>query len=134
MLDKYDAAILPNVCRRLLEGFLSFRRPQNIGNFETQMRQVTDNLKDSAKRNYLVRFLHEYSHNEQCDPSKHIQLLETPKIIESIYSLIRELDPNHYSAMCEALHVSPLAESTEDKASGEETVKGEAAKVASSNE
>jgi len=134
VLDKYDAAILPNVCRRLLEGFLSFRRPQNIGNFETQMRQVTDNLKDSAKRNYLVRFLHEYSHNEQCDPSKHIQLLETPKIIESIYSLIRELDPNHYSAMCEALHVSPLAESTEDKASGEETVKGEAAKVASSNE
>ena len=134
VLDKYDAAILPNVCRRLLEGFLSFRRPQNIGNFETQMRQVTDNLKDSAKRNYLVRFLHEYSHNEQCDPSKHIQLLETPKIIESIYSLIRELDPHHYSAMCEALHVSPLAESTEDKASGEETVKGEAAKVASSNE
>ena len=134
VLDKYDAAILPNVCRRLLEGFLSFRCPQNIGNFETQMRQVTDNLKDSAKRNYLVRFLHEYSHNEQCDPSKHIQLLETPKIIESIYSLIRELDPNHYSAMCEALHVSPLAESTEDKASGEETVKGEAAKVASSNE
>ena len=134
VLDKYDAAILPNVCRRLLEGFLSFRCPQNIGNFETQMRQVTDSLKDSAKRNYLVRFLHEYSHNEQCDPSKHIQLLETPKIIESIYSLIQELDPNHYSAMCEALHVSPLAESTEDMASGEETVKGEAAKVASSNE
>lgn len=134
VLDKYDAAILPNVCRRLLEGFLSFRCPQNIGNFETQMRQVTDNLKDSAKRNYLVRFLHEYSHNEQCDPSKHIQLLETPKIIESIYSLIQELDPTHYSAMCEALHVSPLAASDNDKASVDETEKDNAAKGAPSSE
>lgn len=134
VLDEYDAAIMPNVCRRLLEGFLSFLCPQNIGNFEAQMKQVVDNLEDSAKRNYLVRFLHEYSHNEQCDPSKHIQILETPKIIESIFSVIQELDPRHYSAMCEALHVSPLAECTEGKASGEETVKGEAAKVAPSNE
>lgn len=134
VLDEYDAAILPNVCRRLLEGFLSFLCPQNIGNFEAQMKQVVDDLEDSAKRNYLVRFLHEYSHNEQCDPSKHIQILETPKIIESIFSVIQELDPRHYSAMCEALHVSPLAECTEGKASGEETVKGEAAKVAPSNE
>lgn len=108
VLDKYDAAILPNVCRRLLEGFLSFRCPQKIGNFEAQMKQMIDDLEDSAKRNYLVRFLHEYSHNEQCDPNKHIQLLETPKVIESIFSVIQELDPVHYEAMCEALHVCPL--------------------------
>ena len=126
VLDQYDAAILPNVCRRLLEGFLSFLCPQNIGNFEAQMKQVVDNLEDSAKRNYLVRFLHEYSHNEQCDPSKHIQLLETPKIIESIFSVIQELDPRHYSAMCEALHVSALAESADDNASGDETENNEA--------
>ena len=108
VLDKYDAAILPNVCRRLLEGFLSFRCPQKIGNFEAQMKQMIGDLEDSAKRNYLVRFLHEYSHNEQCDPNKHIQLLETPKVIESIFSVIQELDPVHYEAMCEALHVCPL--------------------------
>ena len=134
VLGQYDAAILPNVCRRLLEGFLSFLCPQNIGNFEAQMKQVVDDLEDSAKRNYLVRFLHEYSHNEQCDPSKHIQLLETPKIIESIFSLIQELDQRHYSAMCEALHVSPLPKSTDDNASGDETEKGEAVAVAGSSE
>lgn len=126
VLDEYDAAILPNVCRRLLEGFLSFLCPQNIGNFEAQMKQMVDDLEDSAKRNYLVRFLHEYSHNEQCDPSKHIQILETPKIIESIFSVIQELDPRHYSAMCEALHVSPLAESADDNASSDETENDEA--------
>ena len=90
------------------------------------MKQMVDDLEDSAKRNYLVRFLHEYSHNEQCDPSKHIQILETPKIIESIFSVIQELDPRHYSAMCEALHVSPLAESADDNASSDETENDEA--------
>lgn len=134
VLDNYDAAILPNVCRRLLEGFSSFRCPQKIGNFEAQMKDLLDQSQGSAKRTYLVRFLHEYSHNEQCDPNKHLQLLETPKIIEDIFSFIQEIDGEHYNAMCEALHVSPLASSDNDKASGDETKKGEAAKVASSNE
>jgi hypothetical protein len=107
-LKEYDAAILPNVCRRLLEGFSSFRCPQKIGNFEAQMKEMLDQSQGSAKRTYLVRFLHEYSHNEQCDPNKHLQLLETPKIIEDIFSFIREIDGDHYKAMCDALYVSPL--------------------------
>ena len=108
VLREYDAAILPNVCRRLLEGFSSFRCPQKIGNFEAQMKGMLDQSQGSAKRTYLVRFLHEYSHNEQCDPNKHLQLLETPKIIEDIFSFIQEIDCDHYKAMCEALNVSPL--------------------------
>ena len=108
VLKEYDAAILPNVCRRLLEGFSSFRCPQKIGNFEAQMKEMLDRSQGSSKRTYLVRFLHEYSHNEQCDPNKHLQLLETPKIIEDIFSFIREIDGDHYKAMCDALNVSPL--------------------------
>ena len=108
VLKEYDAAILPNVCRRLLEGFSSFRCPQKIGNFEAQMKEMLDQSQGSAKRTYLVRFLHEYSHNEQCDPNKHLQLLETPKIIEDIFSFIQEIDGDHYKAMCDALRVSPL--------------------------
>ncbi|WP_299058874.1 AAA family ATPase [uncultured Actinomyces sp.] len=108
VLREYDAAILPNVCRRLLEGFASFRCPQKIGNFEAQMKEMLDQSQGSAKRTYLVRFLHEYSHNEQCDPNKHLQLLETPRIIEDIFSFIREIDGDHYKAMCDALNVSPL--------------------------
>lgn len=91
VLYEYDAAILPDVCRRLLEGFSSFCCPQKIGNFEAQIKQMIDGLKDSAKRKYLVRFLHEYSHNEQRDPNKHIRLVETPKIIESIFQLFKSL-------------------------------------------
>lgn len=108
VIDSYDTAILPNVCRRLLEGFLSFRYPQHIGNFRKQMSAAVDKLEDSASRNHMLRLMHEYSHNEQCDLTKPIQIHETPTVVEHIFRTIRKLDRQHYDAMCEALDVQPL--------------------------
>lgn len=115
VIDTYDTAMLPNVCRKLLEGFLSFRYPQHIGNFRTQMSTAVDKLEDSASRNYMLRLMHEYSHNEQCDIDKPIQLIETPKVVRHIFETIRTIDERHYEAMCEALGVSPLAPSADSK-------------------
>ena len=112
VIDSYDAAMLPNVCRRLLEGFLSFRYPQHIGNFRNQMSAAIDQLEDSASRNHMLRLMHEYSHNEQCNMAKPIQILETPMVVERILGTIQKLDKDHYSAMCEALDVAPLSLST----------------------
>ena len=109
IIDSYDAAMLPNVCRRLLEGFLSFRYPQYIGSFRNQMSVAIDQLEDSASRNHMLRLMHEYSHNEQCDMAKPIQMLETPVVVEHIFKTIRKLDQDHYTAMCEALDVAPLS-------------------------
>ncbi len=109
VIDSYDTAMLPNVCRKLLEGFLSFRYPQHIGNFRNQMSAAIDQLEDSASRNHMLRLMHEYSHNEQCDMAKPIQILETPMVVEHIFATIRKLDEDHYIAMCDALEVSPLS-------------------------
>ena len=109
VVDSYDTAILPNVCRRLLEGFLSFRYPQYIGNLREQMSAAIDQLEDSASRNYMLRLMHEYSHNEQCDLTKPIQIHETPTVVEHIFRTIQKLDKQHYGAMCEALDVQPLS-------------------------
>ena len=109
IIDSYDTAMLPNVCRRLLEGFLSFRYPQYIGSFRNQMSVAIDQLEDSASRNHMLRLMHEYSHNEQCDMAKPIQMLETPVVVEHIFKTIRKLDQDHYTAMCEALDVAPLS-------------------------
>lgn len=108
IFSEYDAAIMPNVCRRLLEGFLSFRCPKNIGNFEAQMKEIFDQSKGGAERGHIVRFVHDYSHNEQCDTSKPLQLSETRTVLHAIFSLIKDVDDRHYSAMCDALNVSPL--------------------------
>ena len=109
VIDSYDTAMLPNVCRRLLEGFLSFRYPQYIGNFRSQMSAAIDRLEDGASRNHMLRLMHEYSHNEQCDMAKPIQIFETPMVVEHIFRTIQKLDKDHYAAMCEALDVAPLS-------------------------
>lgn len=112
VVDSYGTAILPNVCRRLLEGFLSFRYPQYIGNLREQMSAAVDQLEDSASKNYMLRLMHEYSHNEQCDLTKPIQIHETPTVVEHIFRTIQKLDKQHYDAMCEALEVQPLSGAT----------------------
>ena len=109
IIDSYDTAMLPNVCRRLLEGFLSFRYPQHIGSFWKQMSFAIDQLGDSASKNHMLRLMHEYSHNEQCDLTKPIQIHETPTVVEHIFRTIQKLDKQHYDAMCEALGVQPLS-------------------------
>lgn len=60
----------------------------------------------------MLRLMHEYSHNEQCDMAKPIQIFETPMVVEHIFRTIQKLDKDHYAAMCEALDVAPLSLST----------------------
>lgn len=105
VMDYYDIAIIPNVCRRLLEGFLSFHHPQDVGNFTKQMEHVVDQLSNNTTRTYMVNFLHNYSHNEQCDLTKPIDIYESSKVIEHIFNTIYLLDENHYRAMCKAFDI-----------------------------
>lgn len=105
VMDYYDIAIIPNVCRRLLEGFLSFHHPQDVGNFTKQMEHVVDQLSNNTTRTYMVNFLHNYSHNEQCDLTKPIDIYESSKVIEHVFNTIYLLDENHYRAMCKAFDI-----------------------------
>ena len=73
------------------------------------MSSAVDQLEDSASKNYMLRLMHEYSHNEQCDLTKPIQIHETPTVVEHIFRTIQKLDKQHYDAMCEALEVQPLS-------------------------
>ena len=73
------------------------------------MSAAIDRLEDGASRNHMLRLMHEYSHNEQCDMAKPIQIFETPMVVEHIFRTIQKLDKDHYAAMCEALDVAPLS-------------------------
>ena len=99
------ASILPNACRRLLEGFLSFKFPDRIGDFRGLMMQAIETLDAGATRTRLVTFLHAYSHNEEGDISKGIPRPESINILSSVFELIRHVDLDHYSRMCAALGV-----------------------------
>jgi wobble nucleotide-excising tRNase len=90
---------MPNVARRLLEAFLSFRFPSNTDGLNEKIKSAST---DSAKTNRIVRFLHVNSHEEhQISPHEHdgTVLAEAPQILSDIINLIKEEDPRHYAEM-----------------------------------
>ena len=92
---------LPNIARRLLEAFLSFRVPGKAGNLRLQLEAITG---DAASKARILRFLHTHSHMEQIGEPEHdlSVLSETPAILTEVLALIMENDRLHYEAMVEA--------------------------------
>lgn len=99
-------ALAPNAARKMLEAFLSFRYPNQMGDFHGSLRRALQKVPGSAPyRTRVERYLHAYSHDEQGDISDPLLPGEAPSVIASVFELIRELDPEHFSAMCESLQI-----------------------------
>ena len=56
-----DNYVLPNMARRLLEGFLAFRRPQASGELWNKLKDMDF---DEAAKTRIMRFVHTYSHSD----------------------------------------------------------------------
>ena len=95
-------ALIPNAARKMLEGFLAFRFPQHLGDFEGSVDAALEG-QDSAMKAQIVRFVHHHSHNESGDTGAPIQPGEALSILFSVFELMKVVDTNHFSAMCEAL-------------------------------
>ncbi len=97
------AAILPNVCRRLLEGFLAFRYPQHLGNLRNGLEEAAGTIDDSVTRTRILNFLHQYSHNEEAYTGRDIARPETLTVLTAVFELIAYCDRPHFDAMCRSL-------------------------------
>lgn len=100
---------LPNVGRRLLESFLTFKLPNlEAGKLEKKLDEVEF---DPAKKTRIIRFLHMHSHYDQVGAPEHdlSVLNETPAILSDLMDLIRAFDPEHYEGM-EQLILPPIEE------------------------
>jgi wobble nucleotide-excising tRNase len=99
---------MPNVARRLLEGFLAFRLPELCGELSEQMAKVQFN---EAKKAKMLRFLHTFSHNDSVGEGDHdISVLsETRSVLGDVIELIKTVDPDHFAAMSKL-----IAPQTED--------------------
>lgn len=101
-LDVYYG--LANVARRLLEAFLSFRRP----NLPVQLDKRLDSIPfDTVKKTRILRLLHTYSHARDLIDTEHdlTALAETPTVLQDILELMEAEDPVHFKAMCELCRV-----------------------------
>jgi wobble nucleotide-excising tRNase len=95
-LEAYYA--IPNMARRLLESFLSFRYPSAIGKLYLQLESSSF---DPGKRIRLLRFLDTYSHDSTVGDQGHDPsiLAETPQVMRELLQFIEFEDQGHYQEM-----------------------------------
>ena len=93
---------MPNMARRLLEGFLAFRHPNKTGKLYQQLEEVNF---DAAKKSRIQRFLDTYSHHEHVGEVEHDPsiLSETSAVLADVLELIEETDKGHYDGMIAAI-------------------------------
>jgi wobble nucleotide-excising tRNase len=99
------ATILPNACRRLLEGFLGFKAPEKMGNLHYQVMQTGGSAVSRAARTRILRFVQAYSHNQEANTTVPVGRPEAVEILNAVLEFMKEVDPQHFDAMCEAVGV-----------------------------
>ncbi|WP_196717355.1 AAA family ATPase [Actinomyces trachealis] len=99
------AALAPNSARKLLEGFLSFRSPNTMGDFRGSVRAVLDGHPglDDSLRTRIVRYAHAHSHLEEADPMKPLELGEAMPFLRVLFRFMNHVDKDHFTSMCDAL-------------------------------
>ena len=102
--------VLPNMARRLLEGFLAFRVPQTSGDLWRKLKDVPF---DEATKTRILRFVNTHSHSDAIGEPEHDPslLAEAGPVLKDLLTLIRTLDPDHYKAMEELANTA----TTEDQ-------------------
>lgn len=102
-LSKGELIFCGNICRKLLESFLSFKYPKQRADFRALLDRALNKKEDSFKKERIYKFTNMYSHDkkinalEELDDDILFSNYET--VIEDILMLIDELDHEHYSAM-----------------------------------
>lgn len=92
---------MPNVARRLLEAFLSFRFPA-IPDSQSKLYKSMEEMDfDANKKTRILRFLHTYSHSGSVAEPEHDPsiLSETRSVLNDVLELIKKCDPVHYNGM-----------------------------------
>ncbi|MGD0876235.1 MAG: AAA family ATPase [Acidimicrobiales bacterium] len=107
--DIEAATVLPNVCRRLLEGFLGFKSPAKVGNLHDQVKDVGDKVVAIPMSTRIYRFIQAYSHNQEADTTRPVGRPEAVEILNTVLEFMREVDRDHFIAMCEAVSIDQSA-------------------------
>ena len=101
-LSKQERIFCGNICRKLIESFLSFKFPKQRGDLSS--------LLDMAEKNDIIReriykFVNIYSHEKKINVFEELdtEILDanSQMIIKDILDMIKRLDEVHYNSMVE---------------------------------
>ena len=101
--------VLPNMARRLLEGFLAFRRPQASGELWNKLRDMDF---DGAAKTRIMRFVHTYSHSDFIGEPEHdlSSLAEARSVLQDILDFMKSQDPGHFEAMKSLVQTAAISD------------------------
>lgn len=106
--------LFPNVVRKLLETFMAFKRPGQMGGLSEAMAAVDESLAGSgfegdsaALRHDLLRFANVYSHSNTPESDFLVSPEETLPAINAVFEFMSWVDPEHFKGMCDATRLNP---------------------------
>lgn len=99
--------LLPNTCRQLLEGFLGFKQPNQIGNFAEQVRKAAQSASNPEVADRVTRYLHQGSHNENPDTQKATRRNEAIPMLTAVMQFMYAVDEPHFRGMCKTAAQDP---------------------------
>ena len=103
---------LPNMARRVLEGFLAFRQPHVAGDLWKKLKGIEF---DEARKLRILRFVHTYSHGDTIGEPEHDPsvLGEGRSVLQDLLDFMKAQDAAHFAAM------EKLAKLLEEEGAGE---------------
>lgn len=101
--------LFPNVIRRLLETFLAFKFPGDVGQLSSLMAASDDMLTaggyggdHDALRHNLLRYSNVYSHSDSPATDLIVSPDEILPALNSVLMFMKTIDPQHFDGMCVA--------------------------------
>ena len=100
--DLGEYVAMPNLARRLLEGFFAFSSPGSEGDFASTLGNCDF---EPAKKTAIQRFLNLESHGDGMGESRRdiSQLAKTPEVMADVLALIKSENERHFERMDRAI-------------------------------
>lgn len=103
VLSKQESIFCGNVCRKLVESFLSFKFPKQRADLMALLQAALPGKENDIVRERIYKFVNVYSHDKKINVFEELDtdILDSNSqmVVNDILSMMERLDENHYKAM-----------------------------------
>lgn len=105
VLSKQESIFCGNVCRKLIESFLSFKFPKQRADLAALLQAALPGKENDIVREKIYKFVNVYSHEKKIDVFEELDTdildASNQSVIDDILVMMQKLDEKHYKAMVE---------------------------------
>jgi len=103
VLTKQESIFCGNICRKLIESFLSFKFPKQRADLMALLKAALPGKENDITRECIYKFVNIYSHNKKINVFEELDAdivdVNSHKIVNDILDMIKRLDEGHFNSM-----------------------------------